>query len=563
MNTPNEHARTHARTVHAIAFHGDASRPGPALDAPSLDALRELETALGWRGPETSGAWLDEEPHAERVERALATADPEGVSARSSFVDRTQRARILDALLALLSALEVLEARAWDRCARDAEEATLREDLERGALGHVLGQSPATLAGYLDGRTSASVSEELEREGRRVFLEHVDRDEDPHAEAAQERLLARAEDEGFRHGDVSVRHAGGFVFLSVTGERVDDEDEDEDEEPEREPTDAERVEERADACGLDAAEVLEGFTRYAWADAWGSALERAAEEEDEAEARGFVRPNLSGVDLCEAAPDAPGEFRAWARVVVREVLGHVRPATLRAWAEYGDAERVGGLLYLDAVGHGAGLADEDLPRVGEEERDVRGLPYSGGLVSSFGYLEAPLLDWRDLADDNGEHVLPTDAEVLEADACSHCEAGRSPEGAARAIVGLARAWRAGTVDEEDALRHADRILGGFGVESVDLPAPEDGESGGTFRYVNRGDTYAGTVGILEDWRGSRFLVADWGSVLEEAEAERTTRTGETRCAYCGEDWRGGLDAAGLDFLDAERAGPCDTCGHEE
>ena len=51
------------------------------------------------------------------------------------------------------------------------------------------------------------------------------------------------------------------------------------------------------------------------------------------------------------------------------------------------------------------------------------------------------------------------------------------------------------------------------------------------------DTYTATLAYVEDvyCPGGRFLVTDWGSLLEQAEQERTYATGETRCAYCG-DW---------------------------
>jgi hypothetical protein len=90
-------------------------------------------------------------------------------------------------------------------------------------------------------------------------------------------------------------------------------------------------------------------------------------------------------------------------------------------------------------------------------------------------------------------------------------------------------------DPEDVLALADELLGGSGVESLDLPAPDEHESAGSVRYVNRGDTYTATLCYVEDVYGSRFVVSAWGSLLEQAEEERTYATGEARCAHCG-DW---------------------------
>lgn len=336
------------------------------------------------------------------------------------------------------------------------------------------------------------------------------------------------------------------------------------------PTEAERATERAERYGLDAAEVLEGFARVAFADAWGNAVERAGEvyapELGELNRSGWERPNLSGVELTDAAPRTRGTFYADARPIVRAVLLGVPEETLRAWADFGDATRIGGSLYLDAAGHGAGLGDYDLPRV-PRDLEVNGLPYSGGRPASFGNLDArgfPDLEWTEIPDACGDYALPDWTDLYAADACASPDGKRSAEGAAKAVAGLLRAWKAGTLDAEDVLAHADRILGGYGVERLDLPAPEDSESGGVARYVNMGDTYAGTLIYLEDAdapRG-RFLASDWGSVLEAAEAERTECTGETRCPHCGEWGMGGLDAGNLDYLDPRETGEeCRECGN--
>ncbi len=250
---------------------------------------------------------------------------------------------------------------------------------------------------------------------------------------------------------------------------------------------------------LDRETVEDAAARTAFVLAWASA------EEDQ----GRTYP---GEDLDDVAPEhVPGRFRAWARDVLAGALG----ATARgdgiaeAWA-CADAEELGRALALSVGGWTDGLGEQDLP-------EPVGLPS----------MDADGRLWVDPAD------YRADAPSVE-DLTSAAGRADSPEDAARRI----RTAIEDGEDAEDVLTLAGGLLCGFGVESLDLPAPdEDGSPCGSVRYVNLGDTYTATLAYVEDayTPEGRFLVACWGSLLEQAEEERTYATGETRCAYCG-DW---------------------------
>jgi len=246
---------------------------------------------------------------------------------------------------------------------------------------------------------------------------------------------------------------------------------------------------------LDREAVEEAAAREAFVLAWIDA---------EAEA-GRTHP---GERLDDVAPEhVPGRFRAWARDVVAGALGATTAGDgiAEAWAR-ADAEDLGRALALSCGGWTDGLGAQDLP-------EPVGLPRMG--------------------EDIRLHVAPED---FRSDAPSAEDLRRI---AAPTAGDVAERIRAAIEEDsaEDALELADGLLGGFGVESIELPAPDDDTEGGTVRYVNLGDTYAATLAYVEDvyTPGGRFVVADWGSLLEAAEEERTYATGEVRCAYCG-DW---------------------------
>jgi len=254
----------------------------------------------------------------------------------------------------------------------------------------------------------------------------------------------------------------------------------------------------ANAPKLDREAVEASAARAAFVLTWAS-----AEEE-----QGRTYP---GEDLDDVAPEhVPGRFRAWARDVLAGALGATTEGDgiADAWAR-ADAEELGRALALSCGGWTDGLGEQDLP-------EPVGLP----TMDADGRLSVDPADYR--AD------APTAEDLTSA-------AGRAtdPEGAARCI----RIAIEDGEDAEDVLTLADGLLGGFGVESLDLPAPDDDSDGGTVQYVNLGDTYTATIAYVEDayTPAGRFLVTCWGSLLEQAEEERTHSTGETRCAYCG-DW---------------------------
>ena len=254
----------------------------------------------------------------------------------------------------------------------------------------------------------------------------------------------------------------------------------------------------ANAPELDREAVEEAAAREAFVLAWIDA---------EAEA-GRTYP---GERLDDIAPEhVPGRFRAWARDMLSAALDATTAGDGigEAWAR-ADAEDLGRALAHSCGGWTDGLGAQDLPQ-------PVGLPSMG---------EDCRL-WVDAAD------FRADAPTLE-DLASAAGRAEDPEEAARRI-------RTAIEDEEDAedvLALADGLLGGFGVESIDLPAPDGDTTSGTVRYVNLGDTYTATLAYVEDayTPGGRLVVADWGSLLEHAEEERTYATGEVRCAYCG-DW---------------------------
>lgn len=68
---------------------------------------------------------------------------------------------------------------------------------------------------------------------------------------------------------------------------------------------------------------------------------------------------------------------------------------------------------------------------------------------------------------------------------------------------------------ERAMREADEILGGFGVEAVF----EEGEYGGdpAMTYINTGDTYNAT--IVYDVDEDELYVSTWGDWVEDAERQ--------------------------------------------
>ena len=254
----------------------------------------------------------------------------------------------------------------------------------------------------------------------------------------------------------------------------------------------------ANAPELDRAEIEASAARTAFVLTWAS-----AEEE-----QGRTYP---GQDLDDVAPEhVPGRFRAWARDVLTAALGAMTDGDgiAAAWAR-ADAEELGRALALSCGGWTDGLGEAELP-------EPVGLPS----MDADGRLWVDPADFRDDA--------PTMEDIMGA-------AGRAedPEASAERILASIE-----HDSPEDALAVADCWLHGFGVESLDLPAPDDdGSPCGTVRYVNLGDTYTATLAYVQDayTPAGRFLVTCWGSLVEQAEEERTDATGEVRCAYCG-DW---------------------------
>jgi len=252
----------------------------------------------------------------------------------------------------------------------------------------------------------------------------------------------------------------------------------------------------ANAPDLDQEAVEDGAARTAFVLAWVDAEER----------EGRTYP---GEDLDDVAPaHVPGRLRAWARDVVAEAFGATTlgDGIAEAWAR-ADAEDLGRALALSCGGWTDGLGEQDLPE------PIR-LPSMGE--------DARL--WVEPADFRADAPTIADLRRIEGSA-------EDPEAAAELILAAIE-----SDSPEDALGVADRWLQGFGVESLDLPSPDHETDRGAVRYVNLGDTYAATLCYVEDAYTpvGRFVVADWGSLLEQAEEERTYATGEVRCGYCGE-----------------------------
>lgn len=111
------------------------------------------------------------------------------------------------------------------------------------------------------------------------------------------------------------------------------------------------------------------------------------------------------------------------------------------------------------------------------------------------------------------------------------------------LIGARRAaCRARSLAAADAYLRR-KSFGVYGVESVPLP------DGGRFNYVNTGDTYENTIGFLN----GRYIIANWGDVVERAERRYQAETRTIQCGYCSHftpknrrDWR--------DVV-------CESCGH--
>jgi len=306
-----------------------------------------------------------------------------------------------------------------------------------------------------------------------------------------------------------------------------------------ETTNAQRAHDRATDAGLCVDTLLESFALVAWADGWASAIENAQEDCTANELAGPDKRDFgsfSGCEITEICPDTiPGEFLEFTRVSVLRILLEASDSDLKAWAEFEDDDRIGSDFYMDAVGHGVGLEDRDLP--------------------SFDcFTETPPVDSQELEDTNGEFLTPTPAELNARDIGA--KGKRDRDATCKAVAGVWRAWLADHIAGWRALELSSELIGAYGWERVQLPAPDGDTPRGSFEYVNTGDTYAGTVGILDDWRGVRIVCATWGDIYEQAERERTERTGQTRCPHCSE-WGGELDNS----LDYGERGTCADCGH--
>jgi len=85
------------------------------------------------------------------------------------------------------------------------------------------------------------------------------------------------------------------------------------------------------------------------------------------------------------------------------------------------------------------------------------------------------------------------------------------------LEGLARMLNSasGMRGVEKAMREADKVLGGFGVEAVFEEGEYDGNPAMT--YINTGDTYNAT--IVYDVDEDELYVGTWGDWVEHAERE--------------------------------------------
>jgi hypothetical protein len=99
-------------------------------------------------------------------------------------------------------------------------------------------------------------------------------------------------------------------------------------------------------------EILFGMARGVWADLWATEAEEAGE-------------SFSGVDIYDAAPDAPDWAEAWAKKLAAAIC-HLNgdqklDALFRAAKEAGfprDREAFGYYLGMQAVGHGVHWTDD-------------------------------------------------------------------------------------------------------------------------------------------------------------------------------------------------------------
>ena len=113
--------------------------------------------------------------------------------------------------------------------------------------------------------------------------------------------------------------------------------------------------ERAEHAGLDFETLILSAQRSAWGDAWADAVERAWQD-----GRADV-PNLSGCEILDVCPaEIPQECQDLALRIVLDTIAATSPFDLAAWGDYGDDERIGHLMYMQAVGHGVGLWSEQL-----------------------------------------------------------------------------------------------------------------------------------------------------------------------------------------------------------
>lgn len=241
---------------------------------------------------------------------------------------------------------------------------------------------------------------------------------------------------------------------------------------------------RATPFNLDRDTIEASAARTAYVLAWASAEEEA----------GRTHP---GEDLDEIAPTGtPEPFEDWARDMVGAVLTTIEgtPAIGHPWGT-ADPEDLGRALALSCGGWTDGLGEIDLPR-------PDGLPSMG---------------------EDCRLWIDTGPEAVTVEALMHA-AGRAddPEQACRAVV---QAIEAGE-DPEYVLEMADRVLCGFGVESLDTHRIEGA-------YVNMGDTYEAT--LIHD--GERFTVSDLGTVVEAAKraaGPRAVALAELLEIGCGE-----------------------------
>ena len=277
----------------------------------------------------------------------------------------------------------------------------------------------------------------------------------------------------------------------------------------------------------NAEEIAEACARTVFATQWGDAIERAKVVEGDAP-EGYELPNLSGVDLCEAAPfdQAPPRFLQFARDAVAQLVASALTDSdgadaLERWRG-ADAAELGHTLALTVLGTGGAEW--------EDESDSELAP----LMDADGRLYLSLAEvWEPDEPTDGDLlklIPPTDFWISFAQRAE--------------LVAAIRAAMNEHTRARDALDAVSELLCAHGVESLELPD----DDGTRLYYVNRGDPYDQTL----TWDGSRFRVQSWGDAVESAEEVRTELTGEQRCAYCSE-WS----------LEVGRAKDCPHCGHAE